>query len=44
MKQLDIDTDDLLVVSLDLVELLGDVLTIVLGYLDVTALDDNVHA
>src|SRR5437763_10783175 len=44
VEKLDVDSDDLLVVALDLVELLADVYAVVIGHLDVAALDDDVHA
>jgi len=42
--QLDVDPDDLLVVSLQLVQLVGDVLTVVIGDLKIAALHNDLHA
>ena len=44
VEQLDVEANELVVVPLDLVELLGDVHSVVVGHLDVTTLDDDVHA
>jgi hypothetical protein len=44
VEQLDVDANELVVVPLHLVKLLGDVHSVVVGHLDVTTLDDDVHA
>jgi hypothetical protein len=44
VQQFHADFDDLLVVPLDLVQLVDDVHPVVLGHLDVSTLDDDVHA
>jgi len=44
VKQFDVCSHQLLVVTLDLADLVGDVLAIVVGNLYVAALDDNVHS
>jgi hypothetical protein len=42
--QFDAHLDELLIVAFDLLELLRYVHSIMVGYLDVATLDDNVHA
>jgi hypothetical protein len=42
--ELYVGPDELLVVPLDLAQLVGDVLPVVIGDFDVPALDDNVHS
>jgi len=44
VKQLDVDADELVVVALDLRQLVSDMLPVVIGHLDVAALDDDVHS
>jgi hypothetical protein len=44
VQQLDIDFDDLIVVTLDPSQLIGDVHPEMVRYLDIAALDDDVHA
>ena len=44
MKKLNIDADELLVVPLDLVQLVGDMLAVMVGNFDIAAFDDDVHA
>ena len=44
VKQLDVDADELVVVTLDLRQLVGDMLPVMIGHLDVAALDDDVHS
>src|SRR5690606_17477666 len=43
VEQPDVDPEQLLVVPLDFAQLLPDVYAVVLGYLDVSTLDDDVH-
>ena len=44
MEQLDVDSDQFLVVPFDLAQFVGDVFPVVSGNLYVAALDDNVHS
>jgi len=44
VEELDVDALDLLVVAFHLLQLVSDVHPVVIGYLDVATLDDDVHA
>ena len=44
MEQFDVDPDQLAVVPFDLAQLVGDVRSVMVGHLDVSALDNDVHA
>jgi hypothetical protein len=44
MEQLHVGPDQFLIVTLDLAQLVGDVLPVMIGNLYVAALDDNVHS
>src|SRR5262245_59726858 len=44
MEELDADFDEFVVVPLDLVKLLGNMHPVVVGHLNVSALDDDIHA
>jgi len=44
VEELHVDAHDLLVVPLDLAQLVGDVLAVVIGHFDIATLDNDVHA
>ena len=44
VRQLDVDPDDLVVVPFNFLKFVGNVHSVMRGHLNISALDDNVHA